>query len=637
MTKRQATEQITREAFHEEVSDDDEQRPVQASSSVLATRKILKPRRKLGDGNGSTTKSTFSIPSTSSFQFNPSTKSAPTATPLKANDDANKIRALNLNFVNKINEFNKENAIADLTPIAEKYINYYKEIKSGSAQGGPTSSAPATAPASKNQDKIQEDQSSSDSEADEKDQTKEVKVEGPKFTLTQKPSSSSSSSPFTFDPKKIAKLNAKDSDDSDDDVPIKGPTFNFNKPIQDSVFKLKGATDSGNNASSETNKPASSFTFGQQSTPSTTGSAPTSGFNFGAKPVENSTNVQSTSSTNTSGPFNFASSQAASGTTPLQKPSSAFSFGANTNQNSTSATTGSVFSGFGGDTNSSPKPSFNFGAKQENPSVGSENATNAVSGGTTSGINKQIESNTSKSPFQFGASTTSESKGFGTPFSSNLFNQNKKSTDGSDSGNKPVFAFGQKTGASATTPTNNLFGGTKPDTAPASNPFGGLGTTGFQWGQKKDTGKEDEKVEADKVEEHEVEGNFTPVAQMNEKKEVHSGEENEETKFTIRAKLMEFDSSNTSNPYINKGLGELKVLRNTDTSKSRIVIRADGSLRVLLNTLLSKDVSYSSMGNGSLVRIPVFSSDNKIETFVVKVKTADDGKELLKTIEELKS
>ena len=100
---------------------------------------------------------------------------------------------------------------------------------------------------------------------------------------------------------------------------------------------------------------------------------------------------------------------------------------------------------------------------------------------------------------------------------------------------------------------------------------------------------------------------------------------------------MEFDASNTTNPYVNKGLGELKVLRNKDTTKSRIIMRADGSLRVLLNTLLSKDISYSSMGNGSLVRIPVFSEENKIVTYVVKVKTADDGKELLKTIEELKS
>ena len=32
--------------------------------------------------------------------------------------------------------------------------------------------------------------------------------------------------------------NAPDSDDLEDDVEIKGPTFQFNKPIQDSVFKL---------------------------------------------------------------------------------------------------------------------------------------------------------------------------------------------------------------------------------------------------------------------------------------------------------------------------------------------------------------------------------------------------------------
>lgn len=115
MAKRQATEQITREAFHDDVSDDNEERPKQATSQILAQRKILKPRGKLGEGTGSAKKSVFQAPLGDTFQFNPPASNTvfPIARP-KADDEANKIRALNINFVNKINESNKASAIAEL-------------------------------------------------------------------------------------------------------------------------------------------------------------------------------------------------------------------------------------------------------------------------------------------------------------------------------------------------------------------------------------------------------------------------------------------------------------------------------------------------------------------------------------------
>ena len=140
-------------------------------------------------------------------------------------------------------------------------------------------------------------------------------------------------------------------------------------------------------------------------------------------------------------------------------------------------------------------------------------------------------------------------------------------------------------------------------------------------------------------EEEETGGNFTPIAKLsNEKIEQTNGEENEIVKFTIRSKLMEFDSNNKENPYINKGLGELKILYNEKTAKSRILIRSDGSLRILLNTLILKSINYESIGNGSLIRIPTIDPNDasKIITYVVKVKTAENGSELLKTINELK-
>lgn len=660
MAKRQATEQITREAFHDDVSDDNEERPKLATSLVLAQRKILKPRGKLGDGNGSIKKSAFQIP-LSTFQFNPSTTTSSAARP-KANDEANKIKALNLNFINKINESNKENAIADFSPIAEKYISYFKEIKNGTL---PNDTRTGTAQS----DKIQEDQSSSDDESGKNEDIKEVKVEGPKFSFTPKPTSSSSS-PFTFDPKKIAKLNEKDSDDSEEDVPIQGPTFKFDKPIQDNVFKLQVTPKTNNEvdkssekANSGSTQSSSQVTYGsnKQPTSSVFGSVSNSGFSFVTKPTETNTtsdqkkevtksfDIKSLSNqSGTSGLFKFGSTQPAFGTSSTENASTPFSFGAKADQSvpELASTPSSTSNNFGSKSvgNTSSVPAFNFGAKQgsSGPLVGSENASNSGGAAFTSGLfgSKSAENTTAK-PFQFGGSASFKTNASSTPFTSNTFSKSASDKPTLPDSSKTGFLFGQKPeSTSATTalsPSMKTFENANSGNAPANNPFGGLGSTNFQWGKQSEPSKEKEKKDDDKVEEHEVEGNFAPVVQMNEKQEIQSGEENEETKFTIRAKLMEFDASNSTNPYVNKGLGELKVLRNKETSKSRIIIRADGSLRVLLNTLLSKDISYSSMGNGSLVRIPVFSGENKIETYVVKVKTADDGKELLETIDELKS
>ena len=67
------------------------------------------------------------------------------------------------------------------------------------------------------------------------------------------------------------------------------------------------------------------------------------------------------------------------------------------------------------------------------------------------------------------------------------------------------------------------------------------------------------------VPEEETGGKFEPVAKLsNEQVDSKSGE-NETAKFTIRSKLMEYDSKNSENPYTNKGIGELKVLFNEQT------------------------------------------------------------------------
>ena len=133
--------------------------------------------------------------------------------------------------------------------------------------------------------------------------------------------------------------------------------------------------------------------------------------------------------------------------------------------------------------------------------------------------------------------------------------------------------------------------------------------------------------------EEESTATFAPVAQMGEKIDsTTTGEEDETSTYTKRAKLMLFDAQNKETPYTNKGLGELKVLKNKNTGKTRVLLRADGSSRVLLNSLISKEIKYDKLGNGSMVRVPVVGASG-LETYVVRVKTPADGDELLSAIE----
>ncbi|KAI5964065.1 uncharacterized protein KGF55_002007 [Candida pseudojiufengensis] len=660
MAKRQATEQITRDDFNENLQEHEEAngRPIKASSQVLSSRKILKPRSKLGGDQNGFASTPFKVQQSS---FNFAQPSKPT------NEKDNKIKALNDNFIQKINELNKSNTITNFTKIAEKYIAYFKEIEnSDTTKSQKSQSLPP--PKIEQIDEIQDAKSDVESE----EEKKQVKIQGPTFSFNN--SSTVTKSPFTFDPKKIAKINAPDSDESEDEVQIKGPTFQFNKEIKDNVFKLPTNSTSTSFFKPSTTEPQAS----QVNNTSTT-------FKFGAGTDQNSQepskspfSFTSTSkqtdpekpvsfgSTNSNSAFSFGTSQ------PTDSSKSVFSF---SKPSTGSSETSKAFSFISPDATakkedavkssgfSFPKPTeqnnaFSFGETKKSVDAGSSTETSKDFSFKPAESNKPFSfgatSQPSEKAFSFGAKSTSANKDTesnNTP--SNQSESTKPSTftfpkfnesGQKDSTDKPSSLFGAKpssnfsfTPASSTT-TNSAFSFTSSNTnttsafnfkpssntlASNSNPFGGINNN-----------KENQNTE-ESVEEHEVDTNFTPITQMNEKQDTPSGEENEETKYTIRAKLMEFNASDSTNPYVNKGLGDLKILHNKITGKSRILIRAEGSMRVLLNTLISKDISYDSIGNGNLIRVPVFEN-NKVVTYIIKVKTADDGKILLHTINESK-
>lgn len=132
------------------------------------------------------------------------------------------------------------------------------------------------------------------------------------------------------------------------------------------------------------------------------------------------------------------------------------------------------------------------------------------------------------------------------------------------------------------------------------------------------------------------EGSQTAIpssSQDNEKpsqivKPVSIGEEEETVLFQVKAKLMILKKENVNNPYQSIGVGELKVLKSEERGSLRVLIRAEGGLRLLLNALLIKDVEYSTLGNGSFVRFPALDDNQQIVTYVIKVGSAENGEKL---------
>lgn len=167
---------------------------------------------------------------------------------------------------------------------------------------------------------------------------------------------------------------------------------------------------------------------------------------------------------------------------------------------------------------------------------------------------------------------------------------------------------------SSTSQSINTAGSSKDDTADKADP--------------QDNGVQ-EIAPQENSNEEDTGGHFEPIASLGEQKvqPEYLEEEKNATRFSCRAKVMLFNSEQSDNPYKTIGVGDLKIIRSND--KNRLLVRADGGLRIILNTYLMKDLTYEAIGNGSLVRMPAALSDGTLATYVLRVKTPELGGELV--------
>jgi hypothetical protein len=109
-----------------------------------------------------------------------------------------------------------------------------------------------------------------------------------------------------------------------------------------------------------------------------------------------------------------------------------------------------------------------------------------------------------------------------------------------------------------------------------------------------------------------------------------AGEEDEDVMFETRARALKF----VSKDWESQGVGLLRILKHKTTSRSRILLRAQPSGKVVLNSALMHQISYTL--SGSHVQFLVPKANGPPEKWAIRVKKEDIDR-LMTTIQECKA
>lgn len=95
------------------------------------------------------------------------------------------------------------------------------------------------------------------------------------------------------------------------------------------------------------------------------------------------------------------------------------------------------------------------------------------------------------------------------------------------------------------------------------------------------------------VEDHDPCPDFKPIIPLPDEVAVSTGEENEQVLFCERATLFRY----TDKEWKERGVGELKILKNLDSGKVRLLMRRDQVHKICANHFLSADMELQTMKN----------------------------------------
>eukprot|EP00794_Sanderia_malayensis_P011355 gene11355-12538_t len=135
--------------------------------------------------------------------------------------------------------------------------------------------------------------------------------------------------------------------------------------------------------------------------------------------------------------------------------------------------------------------------------------------------------------------------------------------------------------------------------------------------------------------EEETQIHFTPIVSLS-KKEIKSGEEEEECLFDERCKLYRYDSDAVQ--WKERGVGKLKILHNKSRNNYRIVMRRDQVFKLCANHLIHADMVLSARPGTQTTWLwktnaDISDGDAQEEMFTARFKTEEIGKKFAEKIE----
>jgi len=233
-------------------------------------------------------------------------------------------------------------------------------------------------------------------------------------------------------------------------------------------------------------------------------------------------------------------------------------------------------------------------------------------------------------------------------FSFGLSGDSAKNTSSTDVSSKgftfgsqvPVsFKFGSKDasgfGAQAETGSQGSFQFGQND--PTFKGFAGAGKqlfTGFPSGPKADTSG-DQDDEMYKTEEDD-DIQFEPVVQMPEKVDLVTGEDDEKVLYSQRLKLFRFDTE--ANQWKERGVGNLKLLKNNQNGRLRILMRREQVFKVCANHWITTTMNLKPLSGSDRAWMWLASDfsdgDAKLEQLAAKFKTPELAEEFKLKFEE---
>lgn len=111
----------------------------------------------------------------------------------------------------------------------------------------------------------------------------------------------------------------------------------------------------------------------------------------------------------------------------------------------------------------------------------------------------------------------------------------------------------------------------------------------------------------------------------------NAGEENEDVAFVTRARALKYKQPSG---WETQGVGPLRVLKNREAGRARLVLRADPSGKVVLNTAIQKAIDYK-VANNSIQFIVPRADGSGVDPWALRVKTKEDAAELGKALAEV--